>query len=46
MSSLVGTSEQVIVHSGDLILGTWQGIFYCEFDGPRQRKVYLHFRSD
>ena len=45
-SSLVGASEQVIVHSGELVLGTWQSIFFCEFDGPRQRQVYLHFRAD
>jgi secondary thiamine-phosphate synthase enzyme len=45
-SSLVGASEQVIVHAGELMLGTWQGIFFCEFDGPRQRRVHLHFRQD
>jgi secondary thiamine-phosphate synthase enzyme len=45
-SSLVGASEQVIVHSGEMVLGTWQGIYFCEFDGPRQRQVYLHFRAD
>lgn len=38
-SSLVGCSEQVIVHSGRPLLGTWQGIFFAEFDGPRSRKV-------
>ena len=46
MSSLVGTTEQVIIHAGEPILGTWQGIYFCEFDGPRQRKIHLHFRSD
>ncbi len=45
-TSLIGPSEQVIVHSGELVLGTWQGIFFCEFDGPRQRRFHLHFRSD
>jgi secondary thiamine-phosphate synthase enzyme len=45
-ASLVGPSEQVIVHAGDLALGTWQGIFFCEFDGPRQRRVHVHFRVD
>ncbi len=40
-SSLVGASLQVIVEGGDLVLGTWQGIFFAEFDGPRSRKVYL-----
>ena len=40
-SSLVGASIQVIVEGGDLVLGTWQGIFFAEFDGPRTRKVHL-----
>ncbi len=40
-SSLVGPSLQVLVNSGNLVLGTWQGIYFCEFDGPRTRKVYL-----
>ena len=40
-SSLVGCSIQVLVEHGDLILGTWQGIFFAEFDGPRQRKLHL-----
>ncbi|UCH63060.1 MAG: YjbQ family protein [Fidelibacterota bacterium] len=40
-SSLVGASAQVIVEGGDLVLGTWQGIFFAEFDGPRTRKVHL-----
>jgi secondary thiamine-phosphate synthase enzyme len=40
-SSLLGCSETVLVESGKLVLGTWQGIFFCEFDGPRSRKVYV-----
>jgi len=40
-SSLVGCSETVIVRRGELVLGTWQGIFFCEFDGPRSRKVVV-----
>ncbi len=40
-SSLVGCSETVLVESGKLVLGTWQGIFFCEFDGPRNRKVFV-----
>lgn len=40
-SSLFGVSEQVVVHQGKLLLGTWQGIYFCEFDGPRSRKMYL-----
>jgi secondary thiamine-phosphate synthase enzyme len=37
----VGPSLSVLVESGKIILGTWQGIFFCEFDGPRNRKVYI-----
>lgn len=40
-SSLIGTSEQVIIHRGKLLLGTWQGIYFCEFDGPRSRTVHI-----
>ncbi|MEW5866732.1 MAG: secondary thiamine-phosphate synthase enzyme YjbQ [Bacillota bacterium] len=40
-ASLVGSSVQVPIENGDLALGTWQGIFFCEFDGPRARKVYV-----
>jgi secondary thiamine-phosphate synthase enzyme len=40
-SSLVGSSATVIVENGDLILGTWQGIYFCEFDGPRTRTVMV-----
>jgi secondary thiamine-phosphate synthase enzyme len=42
-SSLFGASETVIVEDGKLVLGTWQGIFFAEFDGPRSRKVFLKF---
>jgi len=42
-SSLVGASELVIIENGRLILGTWQSIFFCEFDGPRTRKVIIKF---
>ncbi len=40
-ASLIGPSETILVESGELVLGTWQGIFFCEFDGPRNRKVYV-----
>ncbi len=40
-SSLVGASELVIIEKGSLVLGTWQSIFFCEFDGPRTRKVFI-----
>jgi len=42
-TAMIGTSELVPIENGRLILGTWQGIFFCEFDGPRQRRVYLTF---
>ena len=40
-ASLVGSSVTVIVEKGSLVLGTWQGIFLCEFDGPRTRQVLV-----
>ena len=40
-ASLVGSSVSVIIEKGRLVLGTWQKIFFCEFDGPRSRKVYV-----
>ena len=40
-STLVGASELVAIESGALVLGTWQGLFFCEFDGPRTRKVHV-----
>ena len=44
-SSLVGCSEQILIKGGSLQLGTWQGIFFCEFDGPRSRKVIVQVRG-
>jgi len=40
-SSLVGSSVNILIENGQLSLGTWQGIFFCEFDGPRNRKAYI-----
>jgi secondary thiamine-phosphate synthase enzyme len=40
-ASAVGSSVTVIIDSGKLLLGTWQGIFFCEFDPPRSRKFYV-----
>jgi secondary thiamine-phosphate synthase enzyme len=40
-SSLFGTSETIVISEGEIILGTWQGIYLCEFDGPRQRRVFV-----
>ena len=40
-SSLVGASVMILIEEARLALGTWQGIFFCEFDGPRRRQVYV-----
>ncbi|MBN2064524.1 MAG: YjbQ family protein [Sedimentisphaerales bacterium] len=40
-SSLLGATQTVIIENGDLVLGTWQGIFFCEFDGPRNRSCIV-----
>jgi len=40
-SSLLGASQTVPVNEGRLVLGTWQGVFFCEFDGPRSRQFYV-----
>ena len=44
-SSMIGFSEQIIIENGRLVLGTWQGIYFCEFDGPRHRKVYVEIMN-
>jgi len=45
-SSLIGCSRTLFIESGRLLLGTWQGIFFCEFDGPRNRQVYVKVVPD
>ena len=45
-SILVGASQTVFVHGGKLALGRWQGIFFCEFDGPRDRKLHVKVIED
>jgi len=40
-ASVVGTSQTIIIQNGRLLLGRWQGIYFCEFDGPRERTVYV-----
>lgn len=40
-ASLMGSSCSVIIEDKKLVLGTWQGIYFCEFDGPRERKIYI-----
>ncbi len=45
-SSLTGPSLDVIIHKGKLVLGTWQGIMFAEYDGPRNRKVYVQVQGE
>jgi len=45
-SSLVGTCQRLLIDRGKLILGTWQAIYFCEFDGPRERKVAVRISAD
>ena len=45
-SSLFGPSLQILIENGKLILGTWQAIYFCEFDGPRNRKLFIKLISD
>ena len=40
-TSLVGNSATVLIENGKLVLGRWQGIYFCEFDGPREREMYV-----
>jgi secondary thiamine-phosphate synthase enzyme len=42
-STLVGSSVHVIIDDGKLLLGTWQAVFFCEFDGPRHRRIAIKF---
>jgi secondary thiamine-phosphate synthase enzyme len=42
-SSMIGCSQTVLIERGKLALGTWQGIYFCEFDGPRSRQCWLKF---
>lgn len=44
--SMLGPSVSVIVQSGLLMLGQWQGIFFAEFDGPRTRELWIHVQGD
>jgi len=45
-ASLVGDSETLFIEGGKLVLGTWQGIFFCEFDGPRNRTILIKIVPD
>ncbi len=45
-SSLVGASETVIIENGSPVMGTWQSLFFCEFDGPRRRRVMVQISGE
>ena len=45
-SSLIGVTKSLLVDEGRLVLGTWQALFFCEFDGPRERRVYVKVVRD
>lgn len=45
-SSLVGVSQRILIENAKAVLGTWQAIYFCEFDGPRQRKVAVRMTAD
>jgi len=44
-ASLMGSSVQILIEKGRLVLGTWQGVYFCEFDGPRTRRVQVACRA-
>ena len=44
-SSMLGPSQQILIDDGKLVLGIWQGIYFCEFDGPRTRQVIVQVRG-
>ncbi len=44
-SMLVGASERVLIQDGKMVLGTWQDLYFCEFDGPRTRRVIVQVRG-
>jgi secondary thiamine-phosphate synthase enzyme len=45
-SSIIGCSRQILIRNGNFILGTWQGIFFCEFDGPRIRTLHIQIMGE
>jgi secondary thiamine-phosphate synthase enzyme len=45
-ASLIGCSKTLIVENGRLLLGRWQGVFFCEFDGPRERQLHVKLVAD
>lgn len=45
-TSLIGSSQTIIIDGGKLLLGTWQSVFFCEFDGPRHRRATVQVSND
>jgi secondary thiamine-phosphate synthase enzyme len=45
-ASIIGSTRTVFIENGEMVFGTWQGIFFCEFDGPRRRKVHVKIIAD
>ncbi len=45
-ASMIGFSQQIIIDGGKPVLGTWQGIYFCEFDGPRRRSICVKLMAD
>jgi len=45
-SSLTGPSLDILIHNGRLVLGTWQGIMFAEYDGPRNRRLYIQLQGE
>lgn len=45
-ASLFGSSERILVRDGRLLLGTWQGVYFSEFDGPRKRRLHVHVSGE
>ncbi|MFW5894471.1 MAG: secondary thiamine-phosphate synthase enzyme YjbQ [Bacillota bacterium] len=46
LSSVIGVSETVLIEDGRFMFGTWQGIYFCEFDGPRTRKLHMRIKGE
>ena len=45
-ATLVGSSELIAIENQQMVLGTWQGVFFCEFDGPRSRKLHVRIMEE
>ncbi|WP_102345823.1 secondary thiamine-phosphate synthase enzyme YjbQ [Bacillus sp. Marseille-P3661] len=45
-ASTIGSSQVIVIENGNLILGTWQGVYFCEFDGPRSRSYFVKIMKD